>query len=725
MPKHLMPWNGLSTLLVHATDAKTSIRVSVTSLVNSLVGAKMDLAGACFISVKILVANVSFNKKQKPGPPPLICLLCCAILSPLFTLITLLTPIPPSPQKNDTICFETFVGDSCEDNSEETCSDASCSVDYKRLFHCKKSCESCQVKCGLGIKIQDAVTKSNLADVGVTFKIATLGLSKVSQTDSDGQVSLTEIPETATATISGEKSGYFSVDTSATIKDHCDGVLTLGMVRECSLTLKVVDLDGSNLDGVQVEVTVPDTASKVIATDGSGQAKFEKLPETATAAITLSKSKYTPVQMSKPMKDNCNAVLPMVTLIRECDLTIKATGLDGSVLEGVEITLSIAGKAPKVMTTGSDGQAKYEKVAQTATASFVLSKDKYTSVDLTKPVKDNCDAVLPVTLIRQCSLTIKATDNEGSPLENAKVTMTIDGVDSEMTTGNDGQASFTGLSESATAAFTLEKTDYKDAAMTKTIQENCDAVVPVAMEPKCSIIIKATDSISDSPLDDTKVTMTIDGVETEMTTGSDRQASFTGLSAGTASFKLTKIGYDDGEVTKTLEDNCGAVVPVAMVKGPTCSFGFKITDAISGDSISGATVTLTSTDIPEQAVQSSGSGVANVPDVLYNVDLTITVSKSSYDNEIFNFNSKDKCTGHTFPAAMNPTSPDGRLILTWGSDDPKDLDFYTSDSTGCTIYYDNLRCRDNTLDKDNFVRTFVFSSSHQEGNTLRFSFKIQ
>ena len=367
------------------------------------------------------------------------------------------------------------------------------------------------------------------------------------------------------------------------------------------------------------------------------------------------------------------------------------------------------------MTTGSDGEAKYEKVAQTATAAVALSKAKYTSVDLTEPVKDNCDAVLPVTLVRQCSLTIKATDNEGSPLDNTKVTMTIDGVDSEMITGSDGQASFTLVSESATAAFTLEKTDYKDAAVTKKIKDNCDAVVPVAMEPKCSIIIKATDSISNSPLDNTKITMTVDGAETEMTTGSDGEASFTGL--GTASFKLTKIGYDDGAVSKTLEDNCGAVVPVAMVKGPSCSFGFKITDAVSGRGISGATVTLTSTEIPElQAVQSSGGGVANVPDVPYNVDLTITVSQSLYDNEVFNFNSKDKCTGHTLPAAMNPTSPDGRLILTWASDDPEDLDFYTSDSTGCRINYDNLRCRDNTLDKDNFVRTHVYSS-HQEGNS--------
>ena len=299
MPKHPMPWIGLSTSLVHATDAKTSTKVSVTSLADSLAGAKMDLAGACFINVRILVANVSFKiilARNKGHPPPK-CLLCYFV---------------------SLICFEFFLaGDICEDNSEETCNDASCSADYKRLFHCKKSCESCQVKCGLGIKIQDAVSRSNLAGVGVTFQIATLGLSKMSQTDSEGQVSLTEIPETATATISGDKTGYFSVDTTATIKDHCDGVLTLDMVRECSLTFKVVDLDGSHLDRVQVEVTVPDTASKVMTTDGSGQAKFEKLPETATAAVDLSKSRYTPVQISKSMKDNCNSVLPTVTLIRE------------------------------------------------------------------------------------------------------------------------------------------------------------------------------------------------------------------------------------------------------------------------------------------------------------------------------------------------------------------------------------------------------------------------
>ena len=61
MQKCQMPWNGPCTLLAHAMGAKTSIRVSVTSLVISLVVADMDLAGTCFTSVKILVANVSLK----------------------------------------------------------------------------------------------------------------------------------------------------------------------------------------------------------------------------------------------------------------------------------------------------------------------------------------------------------------------------------------------------------------------------------------------------------------------------------------------------------------------------------------------------------------------------------------------------------------------------------------------------------------------------------------
>ena len=61
MQKCQMPWNGPCTLLAHAMGAKTSIRVSVTSLVICLVVAKMDLAGTYFISVKKLVANVSLK----------------------------------------------------------------------------------------------------------------------------------------------------------------------------------------------------------------------------------------------------------------------------------------------------------------------------------------------------------------------------------------------------------------------------------------------------------------------------------------------------------------------------------------------------------------------------------------------------------------------------------------------------------------------------------------
>ena len=61
MQKCQMPWNGPCTLLAHAMGAKTSIRVSVTSSAISLVDADMDLAGTCFTSVKILVANVSLK----------------------------------------------------------------------------------------------------------------------------------------------------------------------------------------------------------------------------------------------------------------------------------------------------------------------------------------------------------------------------------------------------------------------------------------------------------------------------------------------------------------------------------------------------------------------------------------------------------------------------------------------------------------------------------------
>ena len=61
MQKCQMPWNGPCTLLVHAMGAKTSIRVSVTSLVICLIIADMDLAGTYFISVKKLVANVSLK----------------------------------------------------------------------------------------------------------------------------------------------------------------------------------------------------------------------------------------------------------------------------------------------------------------------------------------------------------------------------------------------------------------------------------------------------------------------------------------------------------------------------------------------------------------------------------------------------------------------------------------------------------------------------------------
>ena len=134
-----------------------------------------------------------------------------------------------------------------------------------------------------------------------------------------------------------------------------------------------------------------------------------------------------------------------------------------------------------------------------------------------------------------------------------------------------------------------------------------------------------------------------------------------------------------------------------------------MTDAINGDSIGGATVTLNSTETGERTYQSSGSGLADVSDIPYNANLTITVASSSYDLATLNFNSKDNCDGPTLPVAMNPTSPDRRLVLTWKSDDPRDVDFHMQDSTGCKLYYGNTGCRQgaSSLDKDNTVRIFL------------------
>ena len=86
--------------------------------------------------------------------------------------------------------------------------------------------------------------------------------------------------------------------------------------------------------------------------------------------------------------------------------------------------------------------------------------------------------------------------------------------------------------------------------------------------------------------------------------------------------------------------------------------------------------------------------------------MAVKLEKQFYDANNDNIIVGDSC-GSPIDMPLNPQSIDGRIVLTWSSDSPKDLDINMPSNQNCDIKYNKKACGQNTLDKDNTVLMFT------------------
>ena len=136
----------------------------------------------------------------------------------------------------------------------------------------------------------------------------------------------------------------------------------------------------------------------------------------------------------------------------------------------------------------------------------------------------------------------------------------------------------------------------------------------------------------------------------------------------------------------------------------------KTKDATNGEVIPGVNITWWTKSIagyesPLKEGQTRDDGVLELGHFSPDTEIFINVDKPSYDPT----SSHLKVVGDahlTIP--MNPQSPDGRIILTWETDIPSDLDIHLRSNHGCDIFYFRPKCDGNSLDLDNTVSTLVY-----------------
>ena len=104
----------------------------------------------------------------------------------------------------------------------------------------------------------------------------------------------------------------------------------------------------------------------------------------------------------------------------------------------------------------------------------------------------------------------------------------------------------------------------------------------------------------------------------------------------------------------------------------------------------------------EKVAQTGEDGTLALGSLEMQTPVAIKLEKQFFDSNTDNIIVGDSC-GSPIDMPLNPQSIDGRIVLTWSSDSPKDLDLYMPSNQNCDIKYNKKACGQNTLDKDNQV----------------------
>jgi len=178
---------------------------------------------------------------------------------------------------------------------------------------------------------------------------------------------------------------------------------------------------------------------------------------------------------------------------------------------------------------------------------------------------------------------------------------------------------------------------------------------------------------------------------------------------------LGRCGGDAGKKSRTRSCIAGESCPTESTEIETvqcvtdaiacCSVSVKVTDAITRRPVQGANVSFTISGETEKTVQTEIGGIVNLGSLKRGTRATLTIQDSKFDTYTETLVTGETC-GSPIVMAINPISKDGRIILRWEKDQPRDLDINMVSNKGCRLTYFSKRCGSdpksiNSLDVDN------------------------
>ena len=219
--------------------------------------------------------------------------------------------------------------------------------------------------------------------------------------------------------------------------------------------------------------------------------------------------------------------------------------------------------------------------------------------------------------------------------DHSGITVQILDTSYSTTTAEDGSFSLPVVPGVYTNGVTFSKEDYETAGQTISLTVESDKTYPigdVTLECLAAPVMGKVDVLLTD--DDSGVTVSIDGTEFTMLTGSDGTFSFEHVPVGSYSLILERENVADVTVGLTVAPGKGADLgTITLVPNSASIYGTVMLDGLDNHSFVDVTAVPSDGSISQMIVLSEASGYFHMGNLLSTSDYTVTFSKTGWDSQ--------------------------------------------------------------------------------------------
>ena len=485
---------------------------------------------------------------------------------------------------------------------------------------------------------------SDYSGISITATLSSDSSTKYSTTTTaDGLFSIVGIKKAGTYLITASKTSFITDSTrsASVVPGQVSSIGTLTLYNNNATVRGVAQLEGA-LSHEGIKITLQDRDEELsysATTDAEGEYIITGITPGKYYTVSATKEGY-PEKLSAEFFVSASDNLIIDTLV----LPIALNSITGTVdIEdaddnGANVTAENLLDDSLTYTAVTNSSGAFTLVGmQPGLYRITISHEGYRTVTLEtiEVVSGNGTIELEDTILLPAAIgTIIGYARLEGLSDHSGITVQILGTSYSTTTAEDGSFSLTVVPGEYTMGLTFSKEDYETAQTTAltVVSDKPYSVGEVTLIGLAAPVSGKVDVLLAD--DDSGVTVSIDGTEFTMLTGSDGAFSFEHVPVGSYSLILERENAADVIVGFTVAPGKGADLgTITLVPNSASIYGTVMLDGLDDHSDVNVTAVPSDVSVSEMTVLSEASGYFRMGNLLSTSDYTVTFSKAGWDRQ--------------------------------------------------------------------------------------------